>query len=86
MTIFYNVDVFDMGPFSIKVDPDPLGDRWFRWSLFAEGQLVRRSQFSYATRREAKNAVGAEIRRQVNDDAAGLMVSEPSAAGVKSSA
>ena len=64
MIIFHNVDMFDMRAFSIKIDPDPLGARLFRWSLFEGDHLLLRSQFSYATRREAKDGAGAEMRKR----------------------
>ena len=51
-----------MRPFSIKIEPDPLGARWFRWRLFEEGELLIQSQFSYPTRRQAKD--GARAARQ----------------------
>ena len=51
-----------MRPFSIKIEPDPLGARWFRWCLFEEGELLTRSQFSYPTRRQAKD--GARVAEQ----------------------
>ena len=51
-----------MRPFSIKIEPDPLGARWFRWRLFEEGELLIQSQFSYPTRRQAK--LGARVAKQ----------------------
>jgi hypothetical protein len=51
-----------MRPFSIKIEPDPLGARWFRWRLFEAGELLVQSQFSYPTRRQAK--LGARVAKQ----------------------
>ena len=51
-----------MRPFSIKIEPDPLGARWFRWCLFEEGELLIRSLFSYPPRRQAKD--GARVAKQ----------------------
>jgi hypothetical protein len=51
-----------MRPFSIKIEPDPLGARWFRWSLFEQGKLLLQSQFSYPTRRQAKDS--ANVAKQ----------------------
>jgi len=51
-----------MRPFSIKIEPDPLGARWFRWRLFEQGELLVQSQFSYPTRRQAKD--GARVAKQ----------------------
>ena len=40
-------------PFTIKVEPDLLRDRRFRWTLYENGQLRKQSFVSYATKREA---------------------------------
>ena len=62
MRAFADVEVPSMRPLSIKIEPDPVGARWFRWSLFEEGKLLTRSQFSYPTRRQAKD--GARLAKQ----------------------
>ena len=51
-----------MRPFSIKIEPDPLGARWFRWRLFGQAELLVQSHFSYPTRRQAK--AGARVAKQ----------------------
>lgn len=41
-------------PFTFKIEPDPLGERRFRWTVCEGGQIHLRSPHSYATRREAE--------------------------------
>jgi hypothetical protein len=41
-------------PFSIRIEPDPLGGHRFRWTLCEGEQIIIRSPHSYATQREAE--------------------------------
>ena len=42
-------------PFTIKIEPDPLSARRFRWTVCEGSQIHIRSPHSYATRREAED-------------------------------
>jgi hypothetical protein len=64
MRAFHILEMLGMRPFSIKIEPDPLGARWFRWSLFEEGELLIRSQFSYPTRRQAKDGANVAMQKR----------------------
>jgi hypothetical protein len=47
------IEMAEKHPFTIRLEPDLLRDRRFRWTLYENGQLRKRSVVSYATKREA---------------------------------
>lgn len=51
-------------PYTFKIEPDPMRELRYRWSV-CEGELVhRRSAHSYATRREAEADAVKAVQRQ----------------------
>ena len=53
-------------PFTFKVDPDPLSERRFRWSICEGDQIHMRSPHSYATRREAEMEAGKALLKRAS--------------------
>ena len=54
-------------PYEIKIEPDPSGERRFRWTI-REGELIRLEEaFNYATRREAIAAAEKAMLRLAKD-------------------
>jgi hypothetical protein len=45
----------EVHPFTIKIEPDPLREMRYRWTVCEGIQIHLRSPHSYATRREAEN-------------------------------
>ncbi len=48
----------DTHPFTITIEPDPLRELRYRWTVCEGVQVHARSPHSYATRREAENEAG----------------------------
>jgi hypothetical protein len=52
-------------PFTVRVEPDPLTERRFRWSVYTGDQIHTRSPHSYATRREAEQEADKALTKRV---------------------
>jgi hypothetical protein len=50
-------------PFSIKILADPLNAHRSRWAIYEGIQILMRSPYSYATRREAEKDAGEALQR-----------------------
>jgi hypothetical protein len=59
------IDLIENHPFTIRVEPDLLRDRRFRWTLYENGQLRNRSLVSYATEREAVADATKALDREI---------------------
>ena len=51
-------------PYSFKIEPDPMRELRYRWSVCEGDQIHRRSPHSYATRREAEAEATKAVLRQ----------------------
>jgi hypothetical protein len=56
----------EVHPFSIKIEPDPLNERRFRWSVCEGDQILIRSPHSYATRRQAEDEAKSAMQKRVS--------------------
>jgi hypothetical protein len=60
---FHNTIMAENHLFTFKIEPDPLGERRFRWTVCEGGQIHLRSPHSYATRREAEVEASKALSR-----------------------
>ena len=51
-------------PYTFKIEPDPMRELRYRWSVCEGEQIHRRSPHSYATRREAEAEATKAVQRQ----------------------
>jgi hypothetical protein len=51
-------------PFFVRLDPDPWNARRSWWSICDGERVIKRSPYSYATRREAE-AEGNEVMKRI---------------------
>jgi hypothetical protein len=56
----------EIHPFSIQIDPDPLNEVRYRWMLCEGTQILVRSPFSYATKREAGAEATKAMQKRVS--------------------
>jgi hypothetical protein len=54
-------------PYSIKIEPDPLNERRFRWCVCEGIQVHVRSPHSYATRVEAEDEANKAMQKRVSE-------------------
>jgi hypothetical protein len=59
-------------PFSVRIEPDPLNARRFRWTVREGERIALRSPRSYGERQEAENEADLamakmELRRMVTE-------------------
>jgi hypothetical protein len=59
------VSMAEVHPFTINIEPDPLRELRYRWTICEGVQVHSRSPHSYATRREAETEAAKAMANRV---------------------
>ena len=60
----HNAIMVETHPFTFRIEPDPLRELRYRWTVCEGTQVHVRSPHSYATRREAENEAAKAVARR----------------------
>jgi hypothetical protein len=62
----HNASMIELHPFTFEIEPDPLIERRYRWTIREDDRVEARSPHSYATAREAEIEAQKAVSRRIS--------------------